>query len=115
MKTAFALAFALVALASGGASAQAPDAASSYAKHCASCHGADRYGLMGPALLPESLERLRKPAAAETIAKGRPATQMPAFGEALTKAEIDALVAYVYAPPAAKPVWGEAEIRASRI
>ena len=114
MKAALAI-LGLAALLAGGASAQAPDAASNYTKHCASCHGADRYGLMGPALLPESLERLRKPAAAETIAKGRPATQMAAFGDLLSKAEIDALVAYVYAPPAVKPVWGEAEIRASRI
>ena len=43
------------------------------------------------------------------------ATQMQAFSPALSKAEIDALVAYVYSPPATKPVWGEAEIRASRI
>ena len=57
----------------------AADPAKLYAEHCASCHGADRFGGMGPALLPSNLERLRKPAAAETIAKGRVATQMPAF------------------------------------
>jgi mono/diheme cytochrome c family protein len=102
-------------LAASGAGAQAPVAASTFATHCASCHGADRLGLTGPALLPESLERLRRPAAAETIAKGREATQMPAFGEVLSKAEIDALVAYVYSPPAAKPQWSDAEIRASHV
>ncbi len=26
-----------------------------YRQHCAACHGADRLGAMGPALLPESL------------------------------------------------------------
>src|SRR5690606_31188494 len=42
------------------AAAQAPaDAAALYERHCASCHGAQRTGGMGPALLPESLERLR--------------------------------------------------------
>jgi mono/diheme cytochrome c family protein/DNA-binding beta-propeller fold protein YncE len=107
---------ALVVAFAGGASAQpAPDAAGLYATHCASCHGADRYGAMGPALLPENLERLRRPAAADVIARGRVATQMPAFAPALGRAEIDALVAYVYAPPATKPAWGEAEIRASRV
>ena len=112
---------ALVVAFIGAAAAQAPmpaatpDAASLYGAHCASCHGADRYGLMGPALLPESLERLRKPAAAETIARGRAATQMQAFSPALSKEEIDALVAYVYAPPATRPAWGDAEIRASRV
>ena len=109
------VAAAFLALVSWSAFAQPPDAASSYATHCAACHGADRFGAMGPALLPESLERLRKPAAAETIAKGRAATQMPAFGDALSKDEIDALVAFVYAAPAARPSWGEAEIRASRV
>jgi len=98
------------------AAAPAPaDAGALYATHCAACHGADRFGLMGPALLPESLERLRRPAAAETIARGRAATQMAGFSPALTKTEIDALVAYIYSPPATKPVWGEADIRASRI
>ena len=97
------------------APAQAPDAAALYAKHCASCHGADRFGGTGPALLPENLERLRKPAAAETIASGRHATQMPAFGSTLGKAEIDALVAFVYSPPATRPVWGAREIEATRV
>jgi mono/diheme cytochrome c family protein len=97
--------------------AQAADAsaASDYATHCASCHGADRLGGTGPALLPENLERLRKPVAAETIAKGRIATQMPAFEDKLGGAAIEALVAYVYAPPAKVPSWSEREIAASRI
>jgi hypothetical protein len=86
-----------------------------YAEHCASCHGADRLGGIGPALLPSNLERLRKPAAAETIAKGRAATQMPGFGDKLSAAEIDALVELVYAKVDPEPRWGEAEIRASRV
>ena len=43
------------------------------------------------------------------------ATQMPAFGDRLSAPEIDALVAYVYAPPAQVPVWGEREIAASHV
>ncbi len=110
------IAFAGAAAAQASAPSPAPvDAGALYATHCASCHGADRFGLMGPALLPESLERLRKPLAAETIANGRPATQMAGFSPALSKAEIDALVAYIYAPPATRPVWTEADIRASRV
>ena len=93
----------------------ASTAAQNYATHCAACHGAERLGGSGPALLPENLERLRKPQAAQTIRDGRIATQMPAFAEALSTAEIQALADYVNAPPAVKPVWGEAEIRASRI
>ena len=105
------LAMTVAAAAGTGAS----DTAASYATLCASCHGAERLGGTGPALLPENLERLRKPAAAETIAKGRIATQMAGFADRLSAAEIDALVAYVYAPPAHPPVWSEREIVASRV
>jgi mono/diheme cytochrome c family protein/DNA-binding beta-propeller fold protein YncE len=114
--TVYVLAAALIVAFAGAAAAQgAPTAAHNFATHCATCHGADRLGGTGPALLPENLERLRKPAAADTIAKGRLATQMPAFGDRLSKEEIDALVALVYAAPATKPVWGEAQINATRV
>jgi mono/diheme cytochrome c family protein len=102
-----------VALVASVAEADTP--ASNFATHCASCHGADRLGGSGPALLPENLERLRKPAAADTIAKGRMATQMPGFADKLSVTEIDGLVAYVYTPPPVTPGWGERQIAASRV
>jgi DNA-binding beta-propeller fold protein YncE len=86
-----------------------------YEKHCASCHGADRLGGIGPALLPESLARLKKADAAKTIRESRPGVQMPAFGSVLKEEEISSLVAAIYAPVDPAPRWGEAEIRASRI
>jgi DNA-binding beta-propeller fold protein YncE/cytochrome c553 len=85
-----------------------------FAQHCASCHGPDRLGGMGPALLPQNLERLKKHDALEVIANGRPATQMAAFKDKLKPPEIQALVDYLYTSPKEMPVWGEAEIRASR-
>ena len=85
-----------------------------YKTQCSSCHGADRFGASGPALLPESLTRLKRVDAARTIESGRPATQMPGFKETLSTAEIGALVDYIYAPPDKAPVWGEKQIRASR-
>ncbi|MHB9119415.1 MAG: cytochrome D1 domain-containing protein [Burkholderiales bacterium] len=91
------------------------DAPKLFTQHCASCHGADRLGGMGPALLPENLERLRRPEAVKTIGEGRAATQMPAFGEKLSKEEIQALADYIYTPPKQEPVWGANEIRHSRI
>ncbi|HEX6020270.1 MAG TPA: cytochrome D1 domain-containing protein [Burkholderiaceae bacterium] len=93
----------------------APDAAALYAQNCASCHGAERFGGMGPALLPESLERLRRPEALKVIAHGRPATQMPAFAEQLTATEQQALTAWIYTPLIPAPTWSEADIRASRV
>jgi DNA-binding beta-propeller fold protein YncE/cytochrome c553 len=86
-----------------------------YAEHCASCHGADRFGAIGPALLPESLERLRRPAALQVIAQGRIATQMPRFDDKLGATEIQQLADYLYTSPGKAPEWGEREIRASRI
>jgi len=86
-----------------------------YATHCASCHGANRLGGMGTALLPENLSRLPRSRAAKAIAEGEPITQMPAFGGKLSKKEIASLVDYIYTPLAAVPVWGRAEIEASRV
>ena len=54
-----------------------------YQTHCASCHGSDRLGGTGPALLPGNLERLRRPQASKTISEGRLATQMPGFSKIL--------------------------------
>jgi len=95
-------------------SSSAPDAPALYQQHCASCHGAQRLGGMGPALLPESLERLRKPEALKVMAAGRPATQMQGFAGKLGEAELQALLAYIYQPVQPAPAWSDADIRASR-
>lgn len=92
-----------------------PDAAKLYGEHCAVCHGADRLGGTGPALLPENLGRLTGQRLSGVIAQGRPATQMPGFDAQLAKKEIEALAAYVATPLAAGPPWGAAEIAASRV
>jgi len=90
-----------------------PDARALYAAHCARCHGADRLGGMGPALVPGTLGRLTPERAARVIRDGRPLTQMPAFGGRLSEAEIAALAAYVFTPPDRPPRWGLEAIRAS--
>ena len=91
-----------------------PDAPALYQQHCAVCHGAQRTGLMGPALLPESLERVRPAELQRVIAQGRPATQMAGFASQLSESEIQALAAWVRTPVVPAPRWGEADIRASR-
>ncbi len=90
-------------------------AADLYQSHCAACHGKERLGGMGPALLPENLERLKKPAAAAMIRDSRPGVQMPAFADRLSEKEISSLVELIYSPPASEPRWGADEIRASRV
>lgn len=97
------------------ASALAADGAAIYAEHCVQCHGADRLGGTGPALLPESLERLRPAAAQAVIREGRSATQMPAFGDALDAQQIAAVAGYIYGPSPLSLAWGAAEIEASRV
>ena len=89
--------------------------AANFKQHCSSCHGVDRLGGLGPALIPENLARLRKPEAEKVIREGRPATQMQGFGDKLAADEIKALVDYAYTPIKPMPAWGEAEIKASRI
>lgn len=86
-----------------------------YQTHCAACHGADRLGLAGPALLPESLLRLRKPEAVKTVSEGRAATQMQGFADKLTQEEIAKLVDWIYSPVVPAPQWTETQMRASRI
>ncbi|MBM3596762.1 MAG: cytochrome C oxidase Cbb3 [Alphaproteobacteria bacterium] len=95
--------------------ASASDGAAIYAQHCAQCHGADRLGGTGPALLPESLERLRPAAARVVIRDGRTATQMPAFGDLLDGAAIDAVADLIHAPTRISPIWGRSEIETSHI
>ncbi|HEU5295069.1 MAG TPA: cytochrome D1 domain-containing protein [Burkholderiaceae bacterium] len=95
--------------------AVASDASLLYQQHCAACHGTQRTGGMGPALLPESLERLRKPDALKVITSGRTATQMPPFGDKLKADDVAALAQWIYSPVSPAPVWAEADIRASRV
>jgi len=95
--------------------AELPAVQKLYRNHCAACHGMNRLGSMGTALLPENLSRLPRARAAKVIANGEPITQMPGFSAKLTEKEIRALVDYVYTPLPEMPVWGKSEINASRV
>ncbi|MBK8761384.1 MAG: c-type cytochrome [Sulfuritalea sp.] len=97
------------------AAVAAADPAALYQQHCAACHGPGRLGLTGPALLPESLARLRKPEAVKVITEGRAATQMLGFADRLGKPEIAALADYIYTTVSPAPTLSEAEIKASRV
>ncbi len=109
----FTLAAGLVLMGADLARAAEPDVL--YQQHCAACHGANRTGAMGPALLPESLERLRRAEALKVITQGRIATQMQGFHDKLAPDQIAALSSWIYTPVSPAPVWAEADIRASRV
>jgi DNA-binding beta-propeller fold protein YncE len=89
------------------------DPAAIYAEHCAACHGATRLGGTGPALIPETLGRMRGPKLETVIAHGRAATQMLAFGDILGVEAIAGLAGYLQTPLAEIPAWGPEQIAAS--
>ncbi|HJV07743.1 MAG TPA: cytochrome D1 domain-containing protein [Chromobacteriaceae bacterium] len=89
------------------------DPAALYQQNCQQCHGVDRMGGMGPALLPESLDRLKPAEVADTIRHGRRATQMQGFAGKLAEADILSLAGYLNTPPAQPPHWQEADMLAS--
>ncbi|MFB9151222.1 cytochrome D1 domain-containing protein [Roseovarius ramblicola] len=101
----------LLALLAGPATA---DPAQIYATDCAACHGSDRLGGDGPALIPQTLGRMRGPKVAEVIAHGRAATQMPAYGETLSETEIEALAEWLKKPLDHVSDWTPTQIAATR-
>ncbi|NNF96687.1 MAG: cytochrome C oxidase Cbb3, partial [Halobacteria archaeon] len=100
---------------SSGVAAESVPTSSLFVQHCGECHGANRLGGMGPALLPENLKRLRHKQAAKVIASGRAATQMPAFASTLSEPQIKSLVDYIYTPLPQVPQWGRADMEKSHI
>lgn len=86
-----------------------------FATHCAVCHGDDRLGALGPALIPEALKRLKGDTLEGVIAEGRDATQMPAFGEQLSGEEIAVLAAYLHEPLPEIPTWDKAKIESTLV
>ena len=72
------------------------DAAALFNANCARCHGADRSGRNGPALLPS---RLSQDASIyeSVILDGQ--GSMPAFGNRLSQEEIIALVEFILTEP----------------
>ncbi|XOZ32941.1 cytochrome D1 domain-containing protein [Halomonadaceae bacterium KBTZ08] len=95
------------------ASNEASATASLYQQHCASCHGSDRLGVTGPALLPENLSRLSRDEATRVIREGRAATQMSGYESVLSEDEIGQLVDYIYTEPDEDLAWNKEAITAS--
>ena len=87
--------------------------ATRFARTCASCHGEQAQGLIGPNLTDDrwihggAVEQVF-----QSVAKGWPAKGMPPWGRALPPAELSALVSYVRSlqgstPPNARAGEGE--------
>ena len=82
---------------------------------CSGCHGPNREGATGPALIPD---RLSAPDDYyfDIIQNGKPGTVMPAWGPVgMSDEEIWALVGYIRSEPSAEAVqWGMEQIAATR-
>lgn len=89
------------------------DPAKTYTQNCADCHGMDRLGGDGPALIPETLKRMRGPKVANVIMNGRISTQMPAFGETLDAGAVEELAAWLKTPLDFVPTWDSTQIAES--
>jgi nitrite reductase (NO-forming)/hydroxylamine reductase len=82
---------------------------------CSGCHGPNREGGIGPALIPGRLTA-NDEYYFDTIKNGKPGTVMPAWGQAgLSDEEIWALVGYIHSEPDAEAIqWDMDQIAASR-
>jgi cytochrome c5 len=70
-----------------------------YQANCAACHGGQRQGSLGPALVPSRLTEGDE-FYMDAIANGRPGTAMPAWGGlGLTDSDIAVLVEFIRTEP----------------
>jgi nitrite reductase (NO-forming)/hydroxylamine reductase len=84
-----------------------------YLDSCAGCHGTDRRGATGPALLPERLAQDDE-YYVDVIANGKPGTVMPPWGNQLTEADISTLVGYIRSDTGeGPPQWTFEDVEAS--
>ena len=85
-----------------------------YKDECAGCHGTDRRGALGPALIPSRLSALSKEVLFKTIRDGRPGTPMPPFGAKLKDDQIRSMIAYITSPVEAEAMkWTIEDMRKS--
>ncbi len=90
------------------------DPAAVYQEHCADCHGEGRLGGIGPALIPETLQRMRGPKVTDVILNGRVSTQMIGYADQISASEAEDLAAWLKTPLERIPDWGKPQIAESR-
>ncbi len=90
------------------------DPAAVYQEHCAECHGEGRLGGIGPALIPETLKRMRGPKVTDVILNGRVSTQMIGYADQISASEAEDLAAWLKTPLERIPDWGKPQIAETR-
>ncbi len=85
-----------------------------FLNNCASCHGTNRTGIIGPALLPETLSFTKLSMVEGFIKNGFKGTAMPSWKGKLSSKDIALIARYIKTVPAGKtPVWGMKQIKSS--
>lgn len=103
----------LLSLGAAYSQADPVQAEKTYQQLCSVCHGQQRIGGTGPALLPESLGRIKKAEAIQVVSHGRPASQMIGYTDVLSTDQISQLVDYLYSPAANPPSWSSEDTLAT--
>lgn len=86
-----------------------------YQDSCGGCHGTNRQGGTGPALIPQRIGTVGQEFLKEIIENGRPGTAMPPWKDILTAQQIDDLIEYILSPVEAESLtWTIDDIRATR-
>ncbi len=85
-----------------------------YQDSCAGCHGVDRLGASGPALIPDMLSGMRGSSVKEVILNGRFGTEMPAFAGRISPEDVEDLSSYLNAPLSGSLNWSSEQAEASR-
>jgi DNA-binding beta-propeller fold protein YncE len=89
------------------------DAQQLFTKNCAVCHGGDRGGYIGPALVKERHQSLSEAAIRTMMMTGILETLMPPWGGKLKPQEIRDLAALIKNTSRAEVSWGMEDIRSS--
>lgn len=86
-----------------------------YIENCASCHGADRGGFIGPALTIEKYAQMPESGISAMIAYGVEHSLMPPWNNRLTQEEIDSLATLIKNYPKENLKWDKRDIQHSLI
>ena len=69
-----------------------------YWDKCSGCHGVDRHGSVGPALIPQTLQGKKREELALVIMEGKTGTSMPPWRNIINDSRIEELIDYLLSP-----------------
>lgn len=86
-----------------------------YQDACSGCHGPQRQGATGPALIPQRIGGVGDEFIKTILLNGRPGTAMPPWKGVITDSQISDLISYIKSPVEASTLtWDMQDIKATR-